>query len=602
MPPIRPIDLITPEFVAGLDDRQRTELAYLLKIRANQLGLKPKAIPWGTDDPIGLLRQIAPRALSRRFAPEHEQFWQWVWGIEPGVRPESLAVCMPRGRGKSSSMELAAAMLLAHGRRRFVWYVSKTQQLADAHVEAIAAIIESDEFSSRYPYMRPKLGKYGNQKAWRRQRIMAEGPDGIPVTVEAVGLETGTRGVKAEFQRPDLVVGDDLDDQSDSHQVVLRKLATLTQAVIPAGSDDAGLVFVQNLVHANSLMRRVIEPDAFDPDERWMARAKVIGPTVAVENCRIEILPDTSHPGRTRPTIVAGTASWEGQPLDQMQDLLDRVGVRSFMTEMQNSVQARAGGIFSHVTFRHCTQDDIPWKDVVTTVVAVDPAVTEHDGSDATGIQVDCITENGEIYRLYSWERRASPTNAVKEAILKALEYRASAILIETNQGGLTWTSVFKEAYAELERRGEIPDDWHRPSTVFVKVGSNRSKVERAQAMVPDYERGVIIHVDNESTALLESALYRFPLTEPDDLVDSAVHAHAYLRRIRKAPQLSGSALSVGPANTKWANPADKTAQSDRNTRADMDEAANRRTQRVIGGGPGSWSVGGGSNSWRQPG
>jgi phage terminase large subunit-like protein len=602
MPVIRPIDLITPEFVAELDERQRAELAYLLKIRANQLGLKPKALPWGTDNPAELLYQIAPRALSKRFSPEHEQFWSWVWGIEPGVRPDALAVCMPRGRGKSSSMELASALLMAHGRRRFVWYVSGTQQLADAHVEAIAAIIESDEFSSRYPYMRPKLGKYGNQKAWRRQRIMAEGPDGIAVTVEAVGLETGTRGVKAEFQRPDLIVFDDTDAQSDSHQVVLRKLATITQAVIPAGSDDAGLVFVQNLVHANSLMRRVIEPDAFDPDERWMSQARVIGPTVAVEGCRIEILPDDTHPGRTRPTIVAGAATWEGQPLDQMQSLLDRIGIRSFMTEMQNSVQARAGGVFSHVTFRRCTPDQIPWKDIVATVVAVDPAVTEHDGSDATGIQVDCIAETGEIYRLFSWERRASPTEAVKTAILKALEYRASSILIETNQGGLTWTSVFKEAYADLERQGKISEDWHRPSTVFVKVGSNRSKVERAQAMVPDYERGVIIHVDGETSALLESALYRFPLTEPDDLVDSAVHAHAFLRRLRKAPQIGGNVLSVGAANTKWANPAGRSNQTDSNSRSDMDDAASRRTARAIGSNPGSWSVGGGTTGWRLPG
>lgn len=584
-----PIDLITPEFVAKLNDEQRAELYALLKIRAQQLGLKPAGVPWGFDDPRDLLRLVAPQVVSKPFAPEHTAFWEWVWKIEPGVRPEPLVVCMSRGRGKSTSIELASSLLLAHGRRRFVWYVSRTQQLADAHVEAIASLFESDRFQERYPFLRPKLGKFGNQRAWRRQRLMADGPDGIPVTVEAVGLETGTRGVKAEFQRPDLILLDDVDSESHSPEMVLKLLNVITQAVIPAGSDDAALAFVQNMVHANSLIRRVIEPEEFPPEERWMTRATIVGPTKAIDDCVIEILPDPENPGRTRPTIVAGTPTWEGQDLEQMQDLLDRIGIRSFETEMQNSIKPRPGGVFSHVEFRHCKYQEVPWGRIVQAVVAVDPAVTETDGSDATGIQVDCVADNGEIYRLFSWEQRCSPTNAIRTALLKAHNHGASTLGVEVNQGGETWLSVVREAYRGLIEDGLVAPDWRMPKLIWLKAPSNKSKVERAQAMVPDYERGAIIHVLGDTTKLLEDALYRFPLTEPDDLTDSAAYAWYMCRRIRKAPAI-GKALSVGTHSTlSVPSIASDTTLS---TRERLTGTAEQRAAAVTNNMPTSWSVG----------
>ena len=50
--------------------------------------------------------------------------------------------------------------------------------------------------------------------------------------------DTAARGAKMEDRRPDLIILDDLDRETDSHPVTDRKIATLTRAVLPAGSAD----------------------------------------------------------------------------------------------------------------------------------------------------------------------------------------------------------------------------------------------------------------------------------------------------------------------------------------------------------------------------
>ena len=56
---------------------------------------------------------------------------------------------------------------------------------------------------------------------------------------------------------------------------------------------------------------------------------------------------------------------------------------------------------------RPLRRDDVP--DLVRKAIAVDPAVTDTDRSDSHGCQCDGIDTNGTIFRLRSWEQRATP-------------------------------------------------------------------------------------------------------------------------------------------------------------------------------------------------
>lgn len=178
--------------------------------------------------------------------------------------------------------------------------------------------------------------------------------------------------------------------------------------------------------------------------------------------------------------------------------------------------------MWNHIEFAH--RREIPWHEVVRSVVWVDPAVTNTDSSDSQGIQCDALLNDGTILRLHSWEQRTSPLEAIKQAIRIAWQYRAEAVGIETDQGGDTWESVYREAYRALELEYAQAGDQLPPLPTYryAKAGAGHGpKAHRSQQMLADYERDLVAHLDGTST-VLERALRRFPRTKPYDLVDAA--------------------------------------------------------------------------------
>jgi phage terminase large subunit-like protein len=175
--------------------------------------------------------------------------------------------------------------------------------------------------------------------------------------------------------------------------------------------------------------------------------------------------------------------------------------------------------MFDHLVFRHCTWDQKPDLDRVA--VWVDPAVTNKDDSDAHGIQADGIAGDGTIYRLFSWEDRTTPRDAITRAIRKAIELGARNVGVETDQGGDTWEDTFDRAAEDLVKSGEFTRQ-QMPGFESDKAGAGHGpKVQRAAQMLASYERGEIVHVVGTHDTL-ERALRRFPKTKPFDLVDAS--------------------------------------------------------------------------------
>src|SRR5690606_20520907 len=122
----------------------------------------------------------------------------------------------------------------------------------------------------------------------------------------------------------------------------------------------------------------------------------------------------------------------------------------------------------------------------------------------------------------YSWEQRTSPEDSLRRAFLKAVELRAEAVGVETDQGGDTWRSVAREAWRRLEESGAIRRDAPMPAFRSDKAGAGHGpKVHRASLMLADYEKGRIVHVIGTHDTL-ERSLRRFPKTKPFDLTDAA--------------------------------------------------------------------------------
>lgn len=490
-----------PEALAALNTHMRWALAH--------------------ENPSAWLRRVFAPVVTAPLAAHHEELWRWVWALRADeAPPHAFVACWSRAHGKSSHAELASAFVAGTAKRRYGLYVSDTQDRANDHLGSVGAALTAPAFAELYPKASTRrIGMYGHPKAWRRTRLSTASG----FTMDAIGLDVAARGVKLEADRPDWIVADDLDDSADSPATTERKITALTRTILPAGAAHVAVLAVQNLVHPDSIFARLVDGRA----EFLMGR-HVSGPHPAMRGLAFRRVED-------RFEITAGTPTWEGMGHGVCEEELNRAGPSAFLAEYQHEVAHALDSIFAHLTYERIAASELP--DLVRVVVWVDPAVTDTDHSDAQAIIVDGLGPDGKLYRglpigdgFGFFEARTSPLDALRRAITWAYEAGAEHVGVETDQGGDTWESVYREALAGVLTSHPEWEDRRRPAFRAAKAGAGHGpKTHRASQMVPDYERGRIVHVLGAHEAI-EAALNRFGRSKPYDLVDSCFWAWNDLR------------------------------------------------------------------------
>ena len=150
--------------------------------------------------------------------------------------------------------------------------------------------------------------------------------------------------------------------------------------------------------------------------------------------------------------------------------------------------------------------------DMARVVVAVDPAVTHGEDSDATGVVVAGKGVDGDYYVMASNELRVSPETWARRVLYQHDAMAGDCIVAEVNQGGDMVTLTLRN----------VADGRSMPriKTVHAKKG----KVLRAEPVVALYEQGKVHHVGRHD--ILEDQQTSFPVAnEHDDLVDAVVYA-----------------------------------------------------------------------------
>ncbi len=443
---------------------------------------------------------------GRVYAARHERLWDWFAALTPGTKPLARIEDWPRGGGKSATVEGGTAYAGVTGRRRFALYVSGTQAKADVHVQSIAGLLERCGVAR-------SLNRYGNSKGWTQQRLRAA--NGFNVI--SFGLDAGARGIKLDDYRPDLIILDDIDDRHDTLATTQKKIETITQSVLPSGAADYAALFVQNTIHKDSVMAQLIDGRAAFLLDRDPLVAEPAIRDLAYEQRRDE-------DGGLHYVITGGAPTWAAQSLAVCQGQINDWGLTAFLREAQHEVDEVTGSIFSHLDFVAITIGRDAMPAMQRTTVWCDPAVSSTDQSDHNGVQCDGLGVDGRIYRLFSWEQRATPVQTLRMAIRIAIEYGALTVGVETDQGGDTWYSVYQEAWRDLQTEGAIPAGVRQPMFKAAKAGAIGGKGERGSRMLTAYERDQIRHVHGTHT-VLERALHRFLLKKPFDLVDAAFWA-----------------------------------------------------------------------------
>jgi len=152
-------------------------------------------------------------------------------------------------------------------------------------------------------------------------------------------------------------------------------------------------------------------------------------------------------------------------------------------------------------------------------VVAVDPPVTGHAGSDDCGIIVAGVVMNGPVqdWRAYVLDdvslRAASPANWARVAIAAMETWGADKLVAEVNQGG--------DLVAEVIRQVD-------PLVPYKAVRASRGKVARAEPVAALYEQGKVHHVgafDTLEDQMSQMAMDGYWGKNSPDRVDALVWA-----------------------------------------------------------------------------
>lgn len=438
------------------------------------------------------LENIFGGYVAYGFAPHHVEFWDWVWSLTKGIRPRPFVAIWPRGGAKSSSAELAAAMVGMRGQRRYILYVSETQDLADKHVATIATLLESAGVGRA-------VNKYGSSKGWRRNRLRAASG----FTIDALGLDTASRGIKVDADRPDMMILDDIDARHDTPETVQKKTETLTNTILPAGSADCAVLAVQNLVHRGSIFSKLAEAQPEFLSDRILS-----GPHPALRDFEFEYR-------EGQPVITRGEPTWEGQDLTACQNLIVTIGPRAFLRECQHDVTSGEGQTFKREWFE--VVDELP-KDMVR-VRYWDLAATVPDpGKDPDWISGCGMgrAPNGVVYIYDMRHDRLSPENVERLVAQTASEDgKLVPVWIEQEPGasGKIVISHFQRiVLAGYEVRGN-------PAT--------GNKLQRAGALSAAAEAGnVKLLRGGWNKAFLDEA-EDFPAVSHDDQIDSADGAYS---------------------------------------------------------------------------
>lgn len=402
----------------------------------------------------------------------------------------------PRGGAKSTSAELGCARSCIKLSRRYALYVSETQEQADKHIASIATLLEAVGVERA-------VNVYGSSKGWRRQELRtANGWN-----CSAYGLDTAARGVKLDHYRPDLIIFDDLDRQSDSERTTRRKIDALTTAIIPAGSSDCAMLFVQNLIHEESIFAQLVDGRADFLHDREPA---CIEP--AVRGLQVESLPRGD--GLNVYRITGGEPTWEGQSLVVCERQINDWGLRAFKREAQHEVAGADGYFFDVSKLREVDAA----TEGLRYCLAWDLAATEGGGDYTAGVLLGVSGRSPDVrvYVMRVW-RGQWASERVRQQIAEARKACPAGTILrlpqDPGQAGKAQAEQFRAAFLEWQPRIE-------PVT--------GAKATRATGFAEAVNKGNVCMVKGEWNHAFRNELRRFredELDQVDDTVDASSDA-----------------------------------------------------------------------------
>jgi predicted phage terminase large subunit-like protein len=168
-------------------------------------------------------------------------------------KDENLFVIAFRGSGKSTILTTAYPIwaILGEQQKKFVLILCQTRSQAKQHMMNLRRELENNKL------LKDDLGPFQEESdEWGSASLVFSK---LNVRITAASTEQSIRGLRHNQYRPDLIIGDDVEDLASTKTRESRQKTYqwLTGEVIPAGDKNTRLVIVGNLLHEDSLLMHI---------------------------------------------------------------------------------------------------------------------------------------------------------------------------------------------------------------------------------------------------------------------------------------------------------------------------------------------------------
>ena len=446
----------------------------------------------------------------------HKEIWELVTS-----NSKQVAIAAPRYHAKSTAITHAYTLASVLFREsRYVLIVSDTvsqaiQFLGDIKKE----LLDNDDLRKLFGLKEEPFAKDTEDD------LIVEMEDGHTFRIQAKGSEQKLRGLKWANLRPDLVIGDDMEND----EIVMNKDRRMKfkrwfyGALIPCISSSGKIRIVGTILHLDSLLENLM------PSSLLASHRGVKGFVQEdLKEYSTNVLPWKSVKYRAH-TDDFKTLLWpemkSAAEFRLMKDDFVRQGLADvYSQEMLNIPLDITDTFFKKSDFIAMKPEE--QKKRMVYYATCDLAVSQSQRADYSAFVVGGMDEEGKLYCKHVIRERLDALEIVDTMLMIQKIYKP--VLFGIEQGTIQ-KAIGPYLNEEMLKRGEFI------STVLLKPSGD--KLTRARSIQARMRSGACkFDKDAEWYQTFEDELLRFPRDKHDDQVDAWAYLGLMLDRMTEAP------------------------------------------------------------------
>lgn len=430
-------------------------------------------------------------------APFHDELFK----LSQDNTVRLLVVIAFRESAKSTIMSLSLPIwsILGNDQRKFVLILSQTQAQAKMHMSNLRNELENNEL------LKVDLGPFHEQaETWGATTLV------IPkhnARIMIASSEQSVRGLRHGPHRPDLIICDDVEDIASTKTKEGRDRAYqwLTSEILPLGSRNTKVVVIGNLLHEDSLLKR-LEAD-INEGRRYGEFRKY--PIIGEDGKSLwpGKYPDRASLGDQK-KVVGDERAWAREYLLTIISDLDQVIKPEWIQKY----------------------DELPNNGLRYTTISIDLAISERDTADCTAMIPARVYGYGHNMKIYILPNIVNQRMDFPKTIKKVRQ------LYEAVGGSSHSAELLIE---DVGYQGSLPQELRRmgyPARSY-KIHGQDKHARLALAGYP-IQNGTVLFPRCGAEQLIQQIVY-FGVEKHDDLADAlSMLVNDTVDRNRKKPRV----------------------------------------------------------------